>query len=218
MAIARFASGRGRRAAVLYENNSYGRGLAEAFRRNFAGEIVAIDPIAADSTSFEPFVTYFKERHPDVVFVAGTERSGVAFLREARRQKLAADFLGGDGWTGVVADTAASEGVYVGAPFSASDPRPEAQRFVAAFRKKFRVTPDGNAALAYDATWLLARAVAAVGADRGAVRDFLATLREHGGYAGVSGPISFDAGGDPVGRGIVMTRVRRGALLVEGGL
>jgi branched-chain amino acid transport system substrate-binding protein len=218
MAIARFASRRGRRAAVLYENNSYGRGLAEAFRRNFAGEIVAIDPIAADSTSFEPFVTYFKERHPDVVFVAGTERSGVAFLREARRQELTADFLGGDGWTGVVADTAASEGVYVGAPFSASDQRSEAQRFVAAFRKKFRVTPDGNAALAYDATWLLARAVAAVGADRRAVRDYLATLRDRGGYAGVSGSISFDAGGDPVGRGIVITRVRRGALLVEAGL
>jgi branched-chain amino acid transport system substrate-binding protein len=218
MAIARFASRLGSRAAVLYENNSYGRGLAEAFRRNFAGEIVAIDPFAADSTGFEPFVTYFKERNPDVVFVAGTERSGVAFLREARRQHLAADFLGGDGWTGVVVDTAASEGVYVGAPFSASDPRPEAQRFVAAFRKKFGLTPDGNAALGYDATWLLARAVAAVGIDRRAVRDYLATLGEHGGYAGVSGPISFHAAGDPVGRGIVMTRVSRGVLLVEPGL
>jgi branched-chain amino acid transport system substrate-binding protein len=218
LAIARFASRLGRRAAVLYENNSYGRGLAEAFRRNFAGKIVSIDPIVDDSADFEPFVTYFKERNPDVVFVAGTERSGIAFLREARRQRLAADFLGGDGWAGVVADPVASEGVYVGAPFSASDPRPEAQRFVAAFRKRFGMLPDGDAALAYDATWLLARAVAAAGTDRAAVRDYLAALRTRGGYAGISGKISFDRNGDPVGRGFVMTRVRRGAFLVETGL
>ena len=215
--IARFAARFGRRAAVLYENNSYGRGLADAFRRNFAGKVISIDPIVADSADFEPFVTYLQERHPDVVFVAGTERSGIALLREARRQHLDAAFLGGDGWTGVVADADASDGVYVGAPFSAADRRPEVQRFVASFRRKYGALPDGNAALAYDATWLLARAVAAAGADRDAVRGYLATLGEHGGYAGVSGRISFDRNGDPVGRAIVMTRIRHGTLQVEGG-
>ena len=218
LGLARFANGRGRRrAAVLYENNSYGRGLADAFRRNFRGSVVAYDPIVADSADFEPFITYYKRERPDVVFVAGTERSGLAILREARRQGLDADFLGGDGWTGVVVDTAAAEGVFVAAPFSAQDPRPEAQRFVAAFQRKYGRVPDGNAALAYDATWLLARAVAARGASRTGVRAYLASLHRSGGHAGATGRIGFGADGDPVGRGTVMTRVRRGALLVEGG-
>ena len=44
--IARFCRKLGRgRAAILYENDSYGRGLAEAFRRNFSGDVVSIDPI-----------------------------------------------------------------------------------------------------------------------------------------------------------------------------
>jgi branched-chain amino acid transport system substrate-binding protein len=218
LGLAQFAGRRGRtRAAVLYENNSYGRGLAEAFRRNFRGRVVAFDPIVADSADFEPFITYYKRVRPDVVFVAGTERSGLAILREARRQQLDADFLGGDGWTGVVVDTAASEGVFVAAPFSDQDPRPEAQRFVAAFRRKYGRVPDGNAALAYDATWLLARAVAARGTSREGVRDYLASLRATGGHAGATGQISFGTDGDPLGRGAVLTRVRRGALLVEGG-
>ena len=40
--IAQFVNKLGRhRAAVLYENNAYGRGLAESFRRSFAGQIIA---------------------------------------------------------------------------------------------------------------------------------------------------------------------------------
>jgi branched-chain amino acid transport system substrate-binding protein len=44
--IARFVMRRGRRrAAVLYENNAYGRGLTDAFIRGFKGDIVSVDPI-----------------------------------------------------------------------------------------------------------------------------------------------------------------------------
>ena len=214
--IARFAQRLGRRrAAILYENNSYGRGLTESFRRNFDGEIVSVDPIAEDMPTFEPYVSYYKQRAPDIVFVAGTEHSGIGLLREARRQKLRSDFVGGDGWTGVVADTAASEGVYVGAPFTAEDPRPEAKQFVAAFRQRYGRSPDGNAALAYDATKLLARAVAERGTDRAAVRDYLASLATaKDGFSGVTGVIRFQSTGDPLARGIVMTRIHKGALLV----
>jgi branched-chain amino acid transport system substrate-binding protein len=218
-AMARFASTRlGRkRAGILYENDAYGRGLTNAFRKAFDGEIVSIDPISAEFTNFEPYVTYLKRHGVDLVFVAGTEGTGMAILREGRRQSLAADFLGGDGWTGVVADTAASEGAYVGAPFTAEDPRPEAQKFVQAFEQKYGLVPDGNAALAYDATMLAARAVKGAGEDRRKVRDWLAGLRGGNAYLGASGPIQFGADGDPQGRAIVVTRVHHGRLLVESG-
>jgi len=45
--IARFAMRRGRRrAAILYENNAYGRGLTDAFVRGIKGLIVSADPIS----------------------------------------------------------------------------------------------------------------------------------------------------------------------------
>ncbi len=215
--IARFCEKLGRRrAAILYENDSYGRGLADAFARNFKGEVVSVDPIGADGKDVEAFVSYYMVHKPDVVFVAGTEVSGSAVIRESRRQHLDVDFVGGDGWSGIAGDTAA-QGAYVSLPFAVTDPRPEAQAFVKAFRARYAMTPDQNAALAYDATMVVARAVAAVGDDRAKVRDYLASGGARGGaYAGVTGAIRFGGDGDPVGREFVMARVDRGELTVEG--
>lgn len=217
--LARFARSKGfARAAVLYENNSYGRGLAQSFERNFGGTIIASDPIPTERDgNFEPFIAWLAGRKPDVVFVAGTEISGLAILREARRQRLSTNFLGSDGWTGIVVDTALAEGAFVGAPFSAQDPRPEVQRFAAAFRAKYGMAPDGNSALAYDATMLVARAIAEGGATRTGVRTWLTERTGEKPFPGVTGPLSFNSSGDVVGKGYVMTRVRSGSLVVEGG-
>ncbi|HEY4130108.1 MAG TPA: ABC transporter substrate-binding protein [Gemmatimonadaceae bacterium] len=218
MTIAQFVTKLGRkRAAVLYENNAYGRGLADNFRKSYTGQIISIDPIAeGDDQDFEAFVSWYKREKPDVVFVAGTDASGIQFLKEARRQQLDAVLVGGDGWQ-TVAPNALAEGAYVGAPFSAQDPRPEVQAFVSAFKKKYNVVPDGNAALAYDATKLLAQAVDKVGPDRRKIRDYLAGLTDATAYHGVTGTIRFRPDGDPVGKSMVMTRVHQGALLVEAG-
>lgn len=217
LAIARFAMLRGwRRAAILYENNAYGRGLADAFVRGFKGDIVSVDPIAEGARQdLSPFVTYYRQRAVEAVFVAGTGASGDAFLREARRQHLTAHLVGGDGWSVLASDTANADGVYVGAPFTAEDRRPAARRFVDAFRKRYGLTPDGNAALAYDATMLLADAVAHTGPDRRRIRDYLAQLAAHGSYQGVTGPIAFSPDGDPLGKTIVMTQIHRGALITD---
>jgi branched-chain amino acid transport system substrate-binding protein len=214
--IARFASRLGHtRAAILYENNAYGRGLADNFRKNFQGTIVGVDPISEDGDqSFEPYVSWFKSVRPDVVFVAGTGASGLTFLKEYRRQQVGVDLVGGDGWQTLVGDPNA-EGVYVGAPFSAQDPRPEVRAFVAAYQRKYNSLPDGNAALAYDATKLLASAVEKVGPDRTKIRDYLAGLERGDGFHGVTGPIRFSEDGDPVGKKITMTRIKQGVLLVE---
>ena len=217
--MARFATTRGfKRVAILYENNSYGRGLAEAFRRSYSGQVVALDPIPSDGrTSLEPYVSYLRVKSPDLVFVAGTDASGRSFLQEARRQSLSSAYMGGDGWTPLSLDTAIAEGVYVGAPFSSEDPRAEAQTFVRAYREKYHEDPDGNAALAYDATMLLASAIENVGPSRSAIRDWLAGLANGEPHSGVTGPIAFRESGDVIGKGIVMTRVRKGSLAVERG-
>jgi branched-chain amino acid transport system substrate-binding protein len=216
--IARFASDMGRRrAVVLYENDSYGRGLADAFRRSFAGDVVSMDPISGGTTDIEPYIAYYRTKHPDIVFVAGVDVTGIATLREAHRQHLAVDFVGGDGWARIIADTAAAEGAYVGTPFTADDPRPEVKRFVTAFESRYHMVPDLNAALGYDATRLLVRAIDAAGDDRAAVRRYLASLDERTAYLGVTGPIRFLPTGDPARPAFHITRVHNGAFLIAGG-
>lgn len=214
--LARFAARLGaQRAAILFENNAYGRGLTDAFRRSFPGEIISIDPISDGPQDFEPFVSYYKRMAPEIVFVAGTDGSAMALLREAKRQALATRFLGGDGWTGIVVEPEIAEGAFVGAPFTDADTRPEVRRFVERFVAKNSRTPDGNAALAYDATMVIAKALAAQGASRARVRDFLAALNGRSSLPGVTGPIAFLPNGDPVGKRFVMTRVRQGELVPE---
>ena len=220
--LARFASRIGgtsdamKYAAVLYENDSYGRGLADAFRRAFRGTIISFDPISEDVNP-EPFVSYFKMKQPGIVFVAGRENSALRILREARRQGFEAMFIGGDGWQGVVADTAAANGAYVGTSFNAENAAPEVQRFVRAFVGRYRTKPDAFAALAYDATHLIAKAIEQNGRNRQGVRDYLASLKSANAFEGVTGPVYFNPSGDPIGMGFHVAQVVGGSLVSGGG-
>lgn len=219
--LARFASRIGgtnetlKYASVLYENDAYGRGLADAFRRAFRGTIVSFDPIGEDVNP-EPFVSYLKMKAPGIVFVAGREGSALNLLREARRQGFEAVFIGGDGWQGVVADPIAAAGAYVGTSFNAEDADPAVRRFVQAFETRYQVKPDAFAALAYDATRLVAAALTKNGGTRRGVRDYLASLEAAKPFEGVTGPVYFNSSGDPIGMGFHVAQVISGTL-VSGG-
>lgn len=219
--LARFASRIGgssaalKQAAILYENDSYGRGLADAFRRAFRGTIVSFDPIA-EHLDPEPFVSYLKLRQPGIVFVAGRETSALRLLREAKKQGLDAVFIGGDGWQSIVSDTAASNGAFVGTSFNAEDPNPDVQRFVRAFQLKYQTKPDAFAALAYDATRLVADALAKKGRNRRGIREYLASLNASTAFDGVTGPVHFNQSGDPIGMGFHVAQVVGGTLTSNG--
>ena len=219
--LARFASRIGgtsgalKNAAVLYENDAYGRGLAEAFRRAFRGTIISYDPISEDVDA-EPFISFYKLRNPGIVFVAGREKSAFRILREAKRQGFDAVFIGGDGWQSIVTDTVASEGAYVGTSFNSEDPDPNVQRFVHAFEARYATRPDAFAALAYDATRLVAEALSKNGRDRNGVRDYLASLNGSNAFEGVTGPVYFNTNGDPIGMGFRVAQVVSGRLTSGG--
>jgi branched-chain amino acid transport system substrate-binding protein len=201
------------RAMILYENNSYGRGLAESFRRGFGGEIVGMDPISDQADeNLEPFLTWIKQKQVDLVFVAGSATSGQNFLKEARRQQIGAALVGGNGWV-VFAGDPIAEGAYFPTPFNASDPRPDVQAFVKAYKARYGDAPNAYAALAYDATKLIAKAIDEVGPDRAKIRDYLANLDTP--YVGVTGRTQFGANGDPKDKPMVMMRIHDRGIVAE---
>ncbi len=203
-------------AAVLYENNTYGRGLADSFRRAFHGRIISIDPIDDDLKTAEPYISYLKARQAKVVFVAGRVPSGVKILREAKRQNFTPAFLGGDGWQGIASDTSVSEGIYIGMSFTPEDTSSAARDFVSKFEQSFHTAPDAHAALAYDATRLVAEALRARGPNRRSIRDYLSALTEENAFQGITGPIYFAKTGDPVGSRFKVLRVHNGLLTLGG--
>jgi branched-chain amino acid transport system substrate-binding protein len=96
--------------------------------------------------------------------------------------------------------------------FTPEDPSPAARAFVAAFEKKFGTAPDAHAALAYDATKLVAQALSEKGANRKAIRNYLHSLSRQNAYAGLTGPAFFEDTGDPVGMRFRVLRVEKGLL------
>lgn len=214
--VARFAQAKSlKSAAVLYENDSFGRGFADAFRRAYNGRLVAFDPVPSDSSAgYEPYVAYLKQQKPDLILMITVEAPGLALVREARRQQLDGVLLGSDGWSGLHKYPDEANGVYVAQPFTPADPRPEAQKFVAAFRAKYGTPPNTHSALAYDATMVVIEAIRAAGPDRGAVRDYLASSRRRRPYAGVTGPIAFDTTGDVRNKPFAMTRLEGGQFVI----
>jgi branched-chain amino acid transport system substrate-binding protein len=98
--------------------------------------------------------------------------------------------------------------------FTAEDPTPAGRAFVAAFEKKFGTAPDAHAALAYDATKLVAQALKDRGPNRKAIRNYLRSLTRETSYAGLTGPAFFEDTGDPVGMRFKVLRVHNGLLTV----
>ena len=87
---------------------------------------------------------------------------------------------------------ARSNGNYFSNHYSHEEQRPEVQNFVANYKKKWGSTPDGLAALGYDAVRLWADAVKRAGSlDPKAVRDQIAATQN---YDGVSGMTALETG------------------------
>lgn len=204
------------RAGVLYHNDAYGRGLADAFLHTFRGVVINTDPLGND-TNLEPYVAFYRERRPDIVFVASDEELGLRFLREAHRQRLGALFLGGDGWQGITSDSIA-DGAYVGTPFTAEgEAGGTARHFVDAYRGRYGLTPDAQSALAYDAAQVVAHALARAAArgrvTRQSVREALGAFSRGDAIAGASGPVWFASNNDRLGEQFRVAQVRDGVLL-----
>ena len=105
---------------------------------------------------------------------------------------------------------AAVDGMLVSTFFDYSKQDPAVQKFVTAFKAKYKgANPDWFAANSYDVIMLAAKAAENAGKnDRTAINDALGTI---GTYPGISGPITFDANGD-VQKPLSIVIVKDGAL------
>ncbi|MDT7777493.1 MAG: branched-chain amino acid transport system substrate-binding protein, partial [Acidobacteriota bacterium] len=132
--------------------------------------------------------------HPDVIFIPGYYLEAGLLARQAKQLGIEAPLVGGDGW-----DTPrlyeiggqALAGDFFSTHFSAEDPDPQVQRFVADFRRLFGSAPDSFAATSYDAARIMLDAIArAPTLERTAIRDSLAATRD---FPGVTGNVTFNA-------------------------
>jgi branched-chain amino acid transport system substrate-binding protein len=219
--LARFAHRLDLPSGVLYENEDYGRGLADGFRtalRAAGGRVLEVDPYLPETADLSPYLERMKMRGVRLVFLAGLQADAARIIRQAHAVGLDARFLGGDGVEGLANKGPEFDGTMVGLLFH-PDASTASTHFAERFRAAYHREPDSFAALGYDATRLLARAAKEAGPKRSAIRGYLAGLGRSGGanaYEGVTGTIRFDENGDPVAKDFHVGSMKSGKITLEG--
>ena len=112
---------------------------------------------------------------------------------QARKLGIKVPLLGGDGWDsaklGEIGGDAIN-GCFYSNHYSQQDPSPRVQDFIKKYKAKFGETPDGLAALGYDAARILADAFGRANSTTGA--DIAAELAKTKDFDGVTGKITID--------------------------
>jgi branched-chain amino acid transport system substrate-binding protein len=197
-----------KKAAILYTQSDFGVGLKDVIApelQNLGVELVATESyFEGQSKDFTPQLTKIKAANPDVVFLLGYYAEAAVIAQQAHQLGMTQTFWGPDGLNnqGLI-DLGGKdvESVYATAYFSSAFTFPGVAETVTDFKAKTGSELDGFGAISLDATKLLLQGIAAVGTDKTALRDWLAT---HKGFVGVSGPIEFDKNNDNMRRIVVV--------------
>ena len=209
-----------KRVAILRDIKSdYSVGLADYFTRSFTaagGEIVADESYSAGDKDFNAQLTSLRQKNPEAVFIPGYYTEIGLIARQARRLGIQAVLLGGDGWDSEKLWEIGGEalnGSFFSNHYSVDNPAPEIQDFVERFKARYDGSaPDAQAALAYDATHMLAAAITRAGSeDPKAIRDALAETKD---FPGVTGTITLNENRDAVKSAVVL-EVRDGSFVYK---
>lgn len=185
---------------VLYYDNSsdYAKGMAEAFKKEYKGEIVTTETFASGDSDFQAALTKIKGKEFDSLVVLGYYTEAGKLVNQARGLGINQTIVGPDGFSDakfVEQATPAATNVYYVSGFSTSgDMTDKAKKFVAAYKAKYNEEPSMFAALSYDAVYMAAEA--SKGAKTSVdIKDNLAKLKD---FEGVTGSITIDKDHNPV--------------------
>ncbi len=155
-----------KKAAVFRDvKNDYSVGLAEVFAEEFkkrGGEVVVDTAYQAGDIDFKAQLTQIKGKKPDVVFIPGYYTEVGLIAKQAVELGLKVPMLGGDGWDSPKLNAIGKEAIngnYFSNHYTTESKDPATVEFIAKFKAKYNETPDGLAALGYDAARILAAAI-----------------------------------------------------------
>lgn len=206
-----------KKVAILYENDTYGKGLRDYFKAKAQAlgmEIVADLSFETDATDFRPLLTQIRNAKPEAIMAGGLYKSGGTIARQAREMGLRQPLIGGDGmFDDELAKVGgkAAEGFIASAPFIMEVGGERASAFAAEVKKQHGEEGNAWAALAYDAFMVIAEGIKnSNSTDRKAVRDAIAAMDSpEKAFPGITGKTYFDAEGDTVKR-VVFAAVKDG--------
>jgi len=203
---------RARKVAILDDQETYGKGIADEFEKQFkkrGGTVLSHDGIPKGTQDFHAILTKIKSENPDLLFFGGVTTTGGGLIRKQMPDVgLKIPYEGGDGivedeFLKVAGD--AAEGSYGTVASVNAEKLPAAQGFIKAYKAKYNQDPGAYSANAYVAAKIIIDAVRAVGPDRAKVRAWVANLKN---YKSIIGTFSFDKNGDTTNKVISVYQVK----------
>ncbi len=195
--------------AVLYGNDDvFTKSGYDNFKKALEAlkiPVTTTETFAKGDVDFKAQLTKIKASNPDAIVLSALLAEGAPIMVQARQLGINLPFIGGNGMNSVkVFDMAkgASDGLWVGSPWSAQNRTKENNSFIVDYTKKYQGVPDQFAAQAFDAMHIVAKALASVkltgdlAKDRTALRDALPNVK----ITGATGPFAFRRANDKAGK------------------
>ena len=172
------------KVAILQDTgNDYSKGLADAFEKTYTDSKIG------------------------VLYVPGYYEEVGLIIKQAREMGITQPIVGGDGLSSdklaaLAGNSSNLSNVYYTSHFSTLSDDADVQAFVKAYKEKYGANPDTFAALSYDATQLLMKAIEKAGStDPQAITKALAETKD---FDGVTGTFSMGADHTPVKSAVVI--------------
>ncbi len=198
-----------KKAAILRDvKNDYSVGLADVFIseiKKMGGEIVADLSYQAGDVDFKAQLTQIRSKNPDAIFIPGYYTEVGLIAQQTRDLGIKVPLLGGDGWDSSKLSEIGKEaidGSYFSNHYTSESTDPVVQDFIKRFQAKYGDTPDGLAAMGYDAARILLLAMErAPEIKPNLIRDEIAKTKD---FAGATGKISINENRDAVKSAVVV--------------
>jgi branched-chain amino acid transport system substrate-binding protein len=189
-----------KKVAILRDVKSdYSVGLADFFIKKFkelGGEVTSDQSYQGGEMDFKAQLTAIRggKDKVDAIFIPGYYTEVGLIARQARQLGITAPLLGGDGWDSAKLSEiggAAVNGSYFSNHYTTESTDPLVLDFIKRYKERYNETPDGLAALGYDAGKILIQAMeSGPEISSKSIRDELAKTKD---FAGVTGKITIDA-------------------------
>lgn len=202
-------------AAIIYNiSDDYSKGLYEAFEAaagDLGIEVVQVEGYGKGTVDFKAQLTNIKSKNPDVIFLPVYYQDVALITVQAKELGIEAQFLGADGWDGVIGQVDESNmdavnGAYFCSQYSAQSDDPNLQAFLSKYKETYGMDASQFAVLGYDAMKMLAQAISEAGStDSAAITSAMAAID----FTGLTGHMTFDENRNPV-KSAAITQIDNG--------
>lgn len=204
-----------KKVAIIYEENAWGRGLMEAFTKDFparGGTIVTVQAADPGATDFRTQLLKIMTLSPDAIYAPLYTRGAGLMIKQVREMGIEQQVLGADvygtpeliqaGGTAVEGVLYTTFGEYHG---------PEYQEFAKRYKEKYGIDVETYATYCYDAFMIAVEAIERIPKEKEIngpnIREELLKIKD---YRGVTGLTTFDGRNSAIGKTFDKMMVQNG--------